>query len=230
MSKIILESYIQNDKYTEYIYNNFDIQNQEKTVVEIPLNLSECEIKEWNIGLIVGSSGSGKSTILKHIGEIKTPDYDYNKSIISNFPWLKEDEVCRLFTSVGLSSVPVWLRKPQELSFGERARLDLAWQISSENDNSVILIDEFTSVINRDVAKAMSNSLQKFIRKTNKKIILASCHFDIIEWVQPDWIYNLNKQCNGEINLEWQVYSDDVEYEHYKEINNILILSKKEKI
>jgi hypothetical protein len=36
----------------------------------------------------------------------------------------------------------------------------------------------------------MSNALQKYIRRTNKKIILASCHFDIMEWLLPDWTYS----------------------------------------
>lgn len=49
------------------------------------------------------------------------------------------------------------------------------------------MIDEYTSVVDRDVAKAMSFSLQKYIRRTNKKVILASCHFDILEWLMPNW-------------------------------------------
>jgi len=36
----------------------------------------------------------------------------------------------------------------------------------------------------------MSFALQKFIRKTNKKIILESCHFDIMDWLLPDWTYS----------------------------------------
>ena len=39
----------------------------------------------------------------------------------------------------------------------------------------------------------MSNALQKYIRRTNKKIVLASCHFDIMDWLQPDWIYSPQK-------------------------------------
>ena len=33
----------------------------------------------------------------------------------------------------------------------------------------------------------MSFALQKYIRRTNKRIILASCHYDIMEWLMPDW-------------------------------------------
>ena len=39
----------------------------------------------------------------------------------------------------------------------------------------------------------MSNALQKYIRRENKRIILATCHYDIFDWLQPDWIYDLNK-------------------------------------
>lgn len=230
MQKITLVSEILNDKYTEYIYNAYDIQNREKTIVEVPLNLGECKRKEWQIGIILGGSGAGKSTILSRIGGVIPPTYDFTKAIISNFPTLSEEEVCRLFTSVGLSSVPTWLRKPQELSNGERARLDLAWSLNNSKDGEVILFDEFTSVVDRDVAKSISYCLQKYIRKNNKKIILASCHYDIIPFLTPDWIYNLNKQIEGVVEVEWQIYSDDKEYEEYKQVDDIIILSEKKEI
>lgn len=219
MKKIILKSHIENDKYTEYVYEAFDIQNRNETIVEIPINFDDINRRNWNVGLIVGSSGSGKSTILKELGGVKTPNYDFSKSIISQFPNMLPSDVCKLFTSVGLSSVPVWLHKPNELSFGEKARLNIAWQIANAEHGKPVLIDEFTSVVNRDVAKAMSHTLQKKIRNMNCQAILASCHYDIIEWLKPDWIYNLNKQTNGYAHLEWQIYSDDKDYLTYKNID-----------
>jgi predicted acetyltransferase len=79
------------------------------------------------------------------------------------------------------------------LSNGEQYRANLAYIVGKATQNEVILIDEYTSVVDRDVAKAMSNALQKYIRRSNKKIVLASCHFDIMEWLQPDWIYSPQK-------------------------------------
>jgi ABC-type ATPase with predicted acetyltransferase domain len=94
---------------------------------------------------------------------------------------------------MGLSSVPSWLRPYSQLSNGEQYRASLAYKVSKARDGDMILIDEYTSVVDRTVAKAMSYSLQKYIRRTGKKIILASCHFDILEWLMPDWIINLQK-------------------------------------
>lgn len=60
--------------------------------------------------------------------------------------------------------------------------------------NDFVCIDEWTSVVDRTVAKAMSVCLYKFAKKFNKKIILLSCHYDILEWVNPDWLIDCNKQ------------------------------------
>jgi ABC-type ATPase with predicted acetyltransferase domain len=190
---IELSSKIINDDYTEYVYRTFDIQNREETKVSIPYNLDEISNFDWNIGVILGSSGSGKTTILKNIGEIKSVNFSEDKPLISNFDWLSPEEASILLTSIGLSSVPTWLRPFHMLSNGEQYRAILAYLVASAKDNEVILIDEYTSVVDRDVAKAMSYALQKYIRKQNKRIILASCHYDILEWVMPDWTYSPQK-------------------------------------
>lgn len=190
MSVIELKSKIINDEYTKYVYETFDIQNTKETIVEIPYNLEEIKNINWNIGLIIGNSGSGKTTILKKLGILKEPNFDENISLISNFYWLSPKEATFLLTSMGLSSVPTWLRPYKLLSNGEKYRAKLAYIVSSSKENEIILIDEYTSVVDRDVAKAMSFALQKYIRRKNKKIILASCHFDIIDWLLPDWTYS----------------------------------------
>ena len=194
MKSIVLQSNIINDSYTEYVYNTFDIQNKEVTTVDVPLiDNNELSKMDWNIGVIYGSSGSGKTTILKNIGELKKVSFDPSKPLISNFSWLEPSEASKLLTAIGLSSVPTWLRPFRLLSNGEKYRAALAYTISSANDGDTILIDEYTSVVDRDVAKAMSYALQKYIRRENKKIILASCHYDIMEWLMPDWTFSPQK-------------------------------------
>jgi ABC-type iron transport system FetAB ATPase subunit len=190
MKHIKLESQIIEDEYTKYVCQSFDIQDPTKTIVEIPINFAECKNFEWNIGVIYGGSGTGKSTLLKHFGTIRDIEFDKKKSLISNFNWIDPSDACLLLNAIGLSSVPTWLRPFNTLSNGEQYRATLAYLIGSAKENDVILVDEYTSVVDRDVAKAMSYALQKFIRKQNKKIILASCHFDIMEWLMPDWTYS----------------------------------------
>ena len=190
MKTIKLENTILEDEYTRYVCESFDIQDSTKTSVEIPVNFAECRNFDWNIGVIYGGSGTGKSTLLKHFGSIRTIKFDECKSVISNFDWLQPSDACLLLSSMGLSSVPTWLRPYRTLSNGEQYRVQLAYLVGSAKEEEVVLVDEYTSVVDRDVAKAMSYALQKFIRKNNKKIILASCHFDIMEWLQPDWTYS----------------------------------------
>jgi ABC-type lipoprotein export system ATPase subunit len=192
--KINLSHKIKNDKYTEYVYESFDIQNREQSNVLIDANLEHLP-NNWNIGVIYGGSGTGKTTILKKYfkKEIDKSYFDNSKSLISNFNWVEPKDAAFLLSAMGLSSVPTWLRPFNTLSNGEQYRANLAYIVGNSKDNEIILIDEYTSVVDRDVAKAMSNALQKYIRKTNKKIVLASCHFDIMEWLQPNWIYSPSK-------------------------------------
>lgn len=229
MNNIILSSKVLEDNYTNYLIDKYDLQNTSEHITIIPMiNENELKTFEWNIGLICGNSGSGKSTILRNMKSYNNiiPSYDYNKPIISQFPHLSEEEVCDLLSSVGLSSVPTWLNKPNELSNGEKSRLDICW-ILAYSKNDIIYFDEYTSVVNRECAKSLSYALQRYVRKNNLKIILASCHFDIIDWLNPDWIYNLNKQNDGNVDIERLIYQDDEEYKHYDNVNKNNILSDK---
>ena len=232
-NKIILKSDIVNDIYTQYLYDNYDIQNKENTITEVPIpskeDMEQMNKNDWNILLICG--GSGKSTILREIyGDVKPIEYDYSRCVISQFPRLTEEETCDLLCSIGLSSVPTWLRKPQELSNGERARLDIAKAIYDANGGTVIL-DEYTSVVNRAAAQSMSFALQRYARQKGLKIIIASCHFDIIEWIQPDYIFNLeHRDEEGNVELEKMVYSDDVNYNAFQSVRDIDILTEAREI
>ena len=189
--KIELKNKILNDKYTEYIYESFDIQNKDFTNLTIEANLKDLP-NNWNIGVVYGGSGSGKTTILREYfkKDFSSVKFDKEKALISNFDWLEPKDATFLLTSMGLSSVPTWLRPFHALSNGEQYRAELAYLVGKANNDEIILIDEYTSVVDRDVAKAMSVALSKYIRRTNKRIVLASCHFDIMEWLQPDWIYS----------------------------------------
>ena len=146
--------------------------------------------EDWNIGIIVGASGTGKTTIMKELFSdyvVENNQYEA-QSVIDDMPKGKSiKEITQAFNSVGFSSPPSWLKPYSVLSNGEKMRVDLANGILSNKD--IIVFDEFTSVVNREVAKIGSYAIQKAIRKQNKKFIAVSCHYDVIEWLEPDWIF-----------------------------------------
>jgi len=186
MNVISLKTPIVKDNFTEFANKMFDVPVADFSETQIIDNLDVPE--NFNIGLIYGPSGSGKSTILKKFGQTSQNSWS-DLPIISNFNQITTPEsAAEILSSVGLSSIPSWLRPFHCLSNGEQFRANLALTIAQNND--LAIIDEFTSVVDRNVAKSASNALQKYVRKNNKKIVLASCHSDIIEWLQPDWIYN----------------------------------------
>lgn len=175
--------------------NSLDIDTEKKSIHH--LHIDNVKLPEqWNIGLVVGSSGSGKTTTIKHIfgDNVFAVDIDENKPIIDQFPSSMSYEECaKMLNGIGLNSVPCWIRPYKTLSNGQQARAQAAYLMAKAGDN-IVCIDEWTSVVDRTVAKAMSVCVNKFAKRYNKKIILCSCHYDIIEWLRPDWLIDCNKQ------------------------------------
>jgi GNAT superfamily N-acetyltransferase len=147
---------------------------------------------DWKIGLVVGPSGSGKTSIGR---KIFGPDHFYEPEWESELPIVDEiaadgnfDDVTAALAGVGLGDIPAWLRPYRVLSNGEQFRADLA-RVLCEKPRRVV-IDEFTSVIDRQIAKFGALAFQKGWRRTGGKVVLLSCHYDIIDWVEPDWIFD----------------------------------------
>lgn len=192
--EVLLKSEIFNNFRCKMACDSLDIDIKKKS--EHRLIIDGIKIPEtWNIGLIYGASGSGKTTLAKKIfGEncFKTVISE-KEPIINQFPKeLNYDQCSTLLNGIGLTSVVCWVRPVNTLSNGQIARAEAALLMTQES--GIVAIDEWTSVVDRTVAKAMSNCVQKFARKNKKQIILLSCHKDIIEWVKPDWLIDCNKQ------------------------------------
>tara|TARA_R100000541_G_scaffold21538_3_gene31493 strand:+ start:1055 stop:2116 length:1062 start_codon:yes stop_codon:yes gene_type:complete len=182
-----MEVTVERDGITDEISRIFDYEFDGTSTFhphEINSIDRETTLKDFGIGLIVGPSGSGKTTLLKEFGEEKEPYWFDNKSIASHFDDI--DDVQDRLGAVGFNSVPSWMRPYHVLSNGEQFRARLARQLDSN-----IVVDEFTSVIDRDVAKSCSNAVSRYVKRNNlKNIVFSSCHYDIIEWLQPDWVFD----------------------------------------
>lgn len=144
---------------------------------------------KWKIGLIYGSSGTGKTTIARDIFDDKYfEQMEYKAlSVIDDMPEATVEDITKMFVSVGFGSTPSWLKPYSVLSNGEKMRVDLARALLSSKDT--IVFDEFTSVVDRNIAKIGSMCVAKSVRRSDKRFIAVSCHDDIIEWLEPDWAF-----------------------------------------
>lgn len=186
---IIKETHPSDSYRVQAVIGAFDLDNA-KLDEHFEGNI-DIEGKEWNIGLIVGGSGTGKTTIAREV----FGDHIYcgmphtDQAVVDDMPkGASIQSIERMFTSVGFASPPNWLRPYSVLSNGEKMRCDLAYALLNGDD--LVVYDEFTSVVNRQVAKVASYAISKCVRRNGKKFVAVSCHDDIIEWLQPDWIYN----------------------------------------
>lgn len=154
---------------------------------EVRLDLPE----SWSVGLIVGPSGCGKSTIARELWpDNLAGDYEWpeNRSLLDGFPAeMSIKEITGLLGAVGFSSPPCWLKPFRCLSNGEQFRVKIARALAELRDLAVV--DEFTSVVDRQVAKIASAAVAKAVRRLGKRLVAVSCHYDIAEWLEPDWVY-----------------------------------------
>lgn len=186
---IIRKCQIQRTPRVMQIEGIFDITPTEKSVEKWDINLDLPET--WNIGLIVGPSGSGKSTIMNELFGVAVArdwEWPFDKSILDAFPEnMSIKDIAALLSSVGFSTPPAWLRPFRVLSNGEQFRVSMARTLAEMPDLAVV--DEFTSVIDRIVAQIGSAAIAKTIRRRNQQFVAVTCHYDVIEWLEPDWVY-----------------------------------------
>ena len=209
----------------------FDVPLAAKAVQRFQVDLSPWE-PQWQIGLIVGPSGSGKSTVARRLfgarlySQRTWPD---DRAVVDCLGDRPIKEITGLFTAVGFSSPPSWVKPYTALSTGEQSRCDLARALSeaecaarsanAAGDGSatqpgeaecmattaktrsaaepLVAFDEFTSVVDRNVARAVSAAIAKGIRarRIGCRFVAVTCHYDVLEWLQPDWTIDMATGC-----------------------------------
>jgi ABC-type dipeptide/oligopeptide/nickel transport system ATPase subunit/GNAT superfamily N-acetyltransferase len=186
----------------------FDVEPAAQSVQQwnVDINLPE----SWNIGVIVGPSGSGKTTVARELfGSCFAGRYEWsaNRSILDGFPMtLPVREIVGLLSSVGFSSPPAWVRPFNALSNGQQFRVTLARTLADAMvDNLPKLVDEYSSVADRTAARIGSAAVAKTVRLHHLQFIAVTCHYDVLDWLEPDWVYEphvgrlLTQQRNDQI-------------------------------
>jgi GNAT superfamily N-acetyltransferase len=196
----------------------FDVPLAEKATERFQVDVPDAS-ENWQIGLVVGPSGSGKSTIAGRAfdgGLYTGADWPADRAVVDCFGELSVRRVVDLFTAVGFGSPPSWVKPYQVLSNGERFRCDLARALATgfsgdgcrmqdagyEEDSPLhpssilhplVVFDEFTSVVDRNVAKVCSAAIAKGIRRGNLpcRFVAVTCHYDVADWLEPDWVLDM---------------------------------------
>lgn len=199
--EIVLESPYKRSFRADRIAGMFDVKPskrlQKRFSVDIPI-----EDDDWNVGLIVGASGSGKSTIAEKMLPEMFDGIDYftehnwtDGPIVNDFSKSLEDEqITKMLVQVGFSSPPSWLLPYKALSNGQKFRADMARALLESSSDAITVIDEFTSVVDRNVAQACSYAVSRAVKRNDQKFIAVSCHKDIIDWLEPDWVYDVDEK------------------------------------
>jgi energy-coupling factor transporter ATP-binding protein EcfA2 len=182
------------------VHDSFRVQ-QVAGMFDVPLAAEQVEQftaeapgvdEPWEIGLVVGPSGSGKSTIARSLwpeAYTAAQNWPADRAVIEGFAAGSIREITAALTAVGFSSPPKWVKPYHVLSNGERFRCDLARAILEGGD--LVVFDEFTSVVDRTVAKIASAAAAKAVRRMGRRFVAVSCHYDIAQWLEPDWVLDM---------------------------------------
>lgn len=158
------------------------------------------EERPWSIGLITGPSGCGKSTLARRLwpGAVEQSAnlaWPRDRSLVDAFPeGLPVKDLTALLSAVGFSSPPAWLRPFHVLSTGQQFRATLARLLAEAlaagvGDRPPVVFDEYTSVVDRTVAQVGSAALARAVRGHGLRFVAVACHEDVLEWLQPDWVF-----------------------------------------
>lgn len=189
---LVVESPVSTSVRARQVCSMFDVPPQSTARLEWSVNVPSLA-EDWSVGLIVGPSGSGKTSVMRKVyGE--PPALEWGAaSVVDDFArTLSVQQVTDACGAVGFNTIPAWLRPFAVLSNGEKFRVDLARRLLELPDP--IVVDEFTSVVDRQVAQIGAHAVQKYVRKAGRKFVAVGCHYDVIDWLQPDWVLDMATQ------------------------------------
>lgn len=172
--------------------------DETRTITVIPE--TRIILKPGNLIYVTGPSGGGKSSFLRLLKE----SYD---GCSLNFSDLKSFVDCSIIDQIGdtlenaakflalagLADAFVMLRKPCELSDGQRYRASLAKLIDTAEKYPpdkmlLVLADEFGATLDRLTAQTLCRNIRRWVNNKNQNVcfVCATTHDDLLEALQPD--------------------------------------------
>lgn len=162
------------------------------------------EIEPGDVVLITGASGSGKSTIIRlltsKLSSLKR-EMEIEGKILKNMQnfavlntnWdnsaplieqVRENgdirEAIEILNSVGLSEAHLYIKRPNQISDGQRYRFAVAKLCDS--GKPIWIADEFVSTLNPELAAIVARGLRKIAYRYGVTLILAASHTDSFIW------------------------------------------------
>lgn len=153
----------------------------------------ELDIRPSDVVYITGQSGSGKSLLLRDLSaemvKAGLKVADLNTIELEDRPVIEllgksTTQAIDLLAKAGISDAWIYLRKPSQLSDGQRYRLKLAMVLATDAD--VWIADEFGAILDRTTAKAVAFNMAKIARRNGKTFMVATTHSDMTEELAPD--------------------------------------------
>ncbi|QOC57862.1 ABC transporter, ATP-binding protein [Pseudomonas phage phiK7B1] len=166
----------------------------------------EIEINQGDVVYITGQSGSGKSLLLKELAkQMRNTEMvaDIDEVSLQEKPLVDQiggstDEAIKILSLAGLNDAYLMIRKPSELSDGQRYRFKIALLMTS--GANVWVADEFGAVLDRVTAKVVAFNLRKQAARVGATVVVATTHKDLREELAPT-IY-VDKRFKDKIQVE----------------------------
>ena len=167
----------------------------------------DLDVEPGDVVYITGQSGGGKSVLLRDLQRqmiaagmhtVNLDDITFRDVPLIDQIGKDTDDAIRLLAIAGISDAYLYVRKPSELSDGQRYRLRLAKAV--ESGAAVWVADEFLAILDRTTAKVIAFSMQKVARRVGATLLVATTHTDMVADLAPDLV--VEKRFREKVRIE----------------------------